>query len=345
MKMHGIVFLSAFFAILFSAAAFAAACTDSDNGINYAVKGTTTGVQDQTTGQIVTVTDMCGGDWNNEFYCGTWGSIKDLIVQTSNKCSYGCQDGVCLRNPATGKMFRDITNCIDSDGEGNFKEKGYIQLSYDDGTGEKLDDYCGFSSGGGSYGVLDYFCGQVYYFNEETQKQEDRMVWHYWSVLKPGKCKDGLLTEENFELENVSISQDSIKVSGNEVSISVPTQAVPQGIVIKENLLTKNEIQVVAEEVAFKTREKITITQTEIKVAEIPIRLPNEVAEAVKNIKIEEMELKKVEGILQYEIDGTKDARFLWIIPVELDATVQVDAASGNVIKEEVQRPWWFVGS
>jgi len=76
-------------------------CTDSDDGINFMIKGTTTGIQDPTTNEVVTVSDFCfssagGKEWVQEYYCGTTGPAAGYIVGISHECPYGCEDGACL---------------------------------------------------------------------------------------------------------------------------------------------------------------------------------------------------------------------------------------------------------
>jgi len=61
-------------------------CTDSDGGINYAVKGTCV---DSTT--TVGLTDYCEGKYVVEYYCNLDGGC----TYTKYACQYGCYDGSC----------------------------------------------------------------------------------------------------------------------------------------------------------------------------------------------------------------------------------------------------------
>jgi len=168
--------------LLFSVSFVSAECIDSDGADNYIVKGTTTGIHDPTTGIVETVTDFCSDDWVNEYGCGMEiGFPEDVIVGTSAKCSYGCEDGACIINPESGKAFREIVKCVDSDGKENFDESGYITLTYDDDYVETLNDNCGYSSGGGLYGARDYFCSSQ----------------GYSYAIKPcERCSDGICTNK-----------------------------------------------------------------------------------------------------------------------------------------------------
>ena len=65
-------------------------CKDSDKGINYYEKGTC----EDNKGRVIV--DNCGGDdWLNEAYCDDSGT-EVRCKFSSQSCSYGCSDGVCL---------------------------------------------------------------------------------------------------------------------------------------------------------------------------------------------------------------------------------------------------------
>ena len=81
-----------------------------------------------------------------------------------------------------------IKSCFDSDGQENFEKSGYIIVSYTDGTTTQFDDTCGSSSGGASYGAVDYFCGEL----------ADGSP-HYWSAVKECEygCSKGVCIDSN----------------------------------------------------------------------------------------------------------------------------------------------------
>ncbi|MBU2496536.1 MAG: hypothetical protein KJ767_00565 [Nanoarchaeota archaeon] len=159
-------------------------CIDSDGAENYIVKGTTTGVHDPTTGIVETVTDFCNDDWVNEYGCGIEiGFPEDVIVGTSAKCPYGCEDGACIINPESGKAFREIVKCTDSDEGINFNISGQLTLIYDDGYTETLEEGCGHSSGSGEYGARDFSCD---IFQGKPS---------YGGTFKSCKCENGICVE------------------------------------------------------------------------------------------------------------------------------------------------------
>jgi hypothetical protein len=66
-------------------------CTDTDGGINYAVKGNVSGMWED--GSMASnQPDVCGEDILNEFYCEDSGILNTSVYT----CPYGCQDGACL---------------------------------------------------------------------------------------------------------------------------------------------------------------------------------------------------------------------------------------------------------
>jgi len=64
------------------------ACTDTDGGEDYYVKGTTTATDG-------TATDYCSGHSVIEYYCGS----DDTLRAVSYYCTYGCSDGACMHRP------------------------------------------------------------------------------------------------------------------------------------------------------------------------------------------------------------------------------------------------------
>jgi len=188
-------------------------CTDSDDGINFMIKGTTTGIQDPTTNEVVTVSDFCfssagGKEWVQEYYCGTTGPAAGYIVGISHECPYGCEDGACLI-----ALEKKIIDCVDSDGKNNFDKKGTVTIYYEDGSTEIFEDSCGYSSGGTSYGAKDYYC---------VIKTDGSITYNYG--LKPCKnCKDGVclageinVTEEPVE-EIVNVTEVQIEETGEGI--------------------------------------------------------------------------------------------------------------------------------
>ena len=143
-------------------------CTDSDDGKDYYVKGTTTGIircTDQAQCMTPqTVSDLCGSDGFTltEFYCDNDGfQVVDLTSGTySYKCPNGCSNGACVG----GEAVKEQVKCV-------FKNSNYQQSCYSDdgrfscsGTGTCIADVYGnngekltwkSSCGGYAYTVID----------------------------------------------------------------------------------------------------------------------------------------------------------------------------------------------
>lgn len=160
-------------------------CTDSDGGENYMEKGTTRGYTSDDIAHVVEFTDSCFHDnWVSEYVCGT-GRLENVVVSGSNNCPYGCKDGACLI-----AAERELINCEDTDGRDNYNTKGKITLTYSDGFVMELEDYCGYSSGGGDWGIHEYYCN--------TEGYEP----YYWSsmILCSGEeCPDFCFTKDTEE--------------------------------------------------------------------------------------------------------------------------------------------------
>jgi hypothetical protein len=159
------------------------------------VKGTVVGVRDITTNVTENISDFCNTDpqynkWLNEYYCGTDGPVKNIIVGTSTQCSFGCADGACLTDQS-GQYERKITKCEEI--------SGGIKVYYSGGCSpapcgvvETLMDKCGYDSGSGKYGNLHYFCGTT---SEGTP--------HYWVNFTEGcPLPDLTIDKIEYRLDN-----------------------------------------------------------------------------------------------------------------------------------------------
>ena len=88
-------------------------CNDTDKGLNYFKRGTTSGIS-EATGKEEKINDYCEVDKNSiadpnvliEYYC----SLKNQISAKGYKCPKGCKDGACMKSmpllttPLTGKV-------------------------------------------------------------------------------------------------------------------------------------------------------------------------------------------------------------------------------------------------
>lgn len=61
----------------------------------------------------------------------------------------------------------------------------------------------------------------------------------------------------------------------------------------------------------------------------------------VKSIlkSIKSVNLKEFDGEQLYQIKGIRESKLLWVIPIEIEVTIDIDIHTGEIITEE--RPWW----
>jgi hypothetical protein len=94
----------------------AATCTDSDNGREYGLRGTISGVEDVATGSTGMHTDVCDDAvWLKEYYCsGQVGSVVSGQTINNNNgfireyriaCPYGCLNGACRPASSVGPLI------------------------------------------------------------------------------------------------------------------------------------------------------------------------------------------------------------------------------------------------
>jgi len=149
-------------------------CTDSDGGLNYYVKGTTTGLNIYN--QTSNATDYCVYSGQNgtygqyltagqsavmEYNCNSDGKTMndDLHV-----CDNGCSNGACINQTTP---IQNIT-CTDSDGGLNYYVKGNTSgISPADNRSYEGEDVCGSQNNTyASQGQLvEHYCDGIYHTN------------------------------------------------------------------------------------------------------------------------------------------------------------------------------------
>ncbi len=113
-------------------------CTDSDNGKDYAVKGTTTkgssSYSDCCSATKYGSTCIYEGPWLFEYICE-----EDTLKVTQYECPYGCQDGICVEESTIQN------SCEDTDNGKNYYTQGTIIYCTSSGC-EDLEDQCSGST-------------------------------------------------------------------------------------------------------------------------------------------------------------------------------------------------------
>jgi len=134
-------------------------CTDSDEGLNYYVKGTTTICSPELGCSEFTDDDWCepsNPSLLNERIC-----FSNNISQTlSYNCPNGCVNGSCIAGPVT------IGNCTDSDGGLNYYVFGNVTTT---GLGTSYDICVPSITGGLPNSIEEYYCNasdsNAFYYN------------------------------------------------------------------------------------------------------------------------------------------------------------------------------------
>lgn len=164
------------------------ACTDSDGGKEYYVKGTTVGLA---FGDVMTTRiDSCwpnnqygdGYDHVAEWFCSTdQNNGKAYAINTNEKCPNGCKDGACLPSSPTDQTAPDVKDVL-SEGE----TKVYTI------SGE---DYKVTADSVGSTDVVFSVNGELTYMKEEqpdgTFKNRGLMVGEMYGLTVHGLATGG----------------------------------------------------------------------------------------------------------------------------------------------------------
>lgn len=133
-------------------------CTDSDGGKDYYTKGSCKTLTKEA------IFDECqSGSILREQYCLNGGCQYEQYT-----CPYGCDNGVCLKEPPM--------TCEDSDGGKNYYEAGLVRLP----SGGAFRDYCLNPGTGERIGLNEYFC------DPSTARG-----WNYSIVKCSNGCVDG----------------------------------------------------------------------------------------------------------------------------------------------------------
>jgi len=199
----------------FSSLVSAEDCTDSDDGRNFYVKGTFSGIWGD---EFITKPDYCVDSLNShdevyssnmylrEGYCEN-GELRIYL----HNCPNGCKDGACLP-------------CTDSDNGKNFYVKGEFSGRWDNEFITK-SDYCIDSLNGNEVSSSDLYLKEGFCENENL-----RIYTHNCPYgCNNGKCLEFIESEEEIEVTEEEI----------ESSIACPEKSCR---IIEENCFGKDKI-------------------------------------------------------------------------------------------------------
>ena len=90
-----------------------ATCTDSDNGLDYYVKGTAKGQEWADINNTVTKTDYCIIDGEKEGRLAEYYCLDNQVASESYECPTSCQDGACIKIEDECTINLDERTCLD----------------------------------------------------------------------------------------------------------------------------------------------------------------------------------------------------------------------------------------
>ncbi len=143
-----------------------------------------------------------------------------------------------------------------------------------------------------------------------------------------------------------------INISNKGSAVMIEAEAITQSGSIHKITVTqdpeKKKLVLVSNGVRFETDTNIKLKEDGIYIKigdvekEIEI-LPDVASETAKEKarfhSVKKIELKSAAGKPMYRIEGARQGRLFYIIPVIMDITVEIDASTGDVIG--VDEPWW----
>ncbi|MEM5870266.1 MAG: hypothetical protein QXR09_03845 [Candidatus Aenigmatarchaeota archaeon] len=147
---------------------------------------------------------------------------------------------------------------------------------------------------------------------------------------------------EEIPLISIEVKPVLLALPSQVSSLARPEVSVKVDIDEKEKI-TKLEVG----GVVAVTKETLKFENSSLKIEtpkkEVFVNIMPNLAEQItlfnEKQKIEKMELKSEEDKAVYEIEGKKEAKLLWIIPVTIPIKTEVNAENGKI--EGIEKPWW----
>jgi hypothetical protein len=155
------------------------------------------------------------------------------------------------------------------------------------------------------------------------------------------KSKDSINTKEVKGLvEKIQVKPGQVTM--DKVTVATTNKKVVARISDRDLEIKPASAQVIVNDGAVEVKaQEISIENEALKVGEVEVKLMPSAAVANVNITPKEVELTEEDNKPVYRIKTDENRKLLGIIPVKVEKTITVDAAStdATVIKEK--RPWW----
>lgn len=163
--------------------------------------------------------------------------------------------------------------------------------------------------------------------------------------IDPADIYSGIeLDSQKIEIENINTN----KIENLILRLAV-TGYSADFVEIKK-IISDQALEIVSDEIAAKTREKISLDEGKIYLKEkkdeneikrLPSYALREVNSRYKKFNYNKIKLEFKDGKPVYNIEGKIDGKILWIIPIKADMEAEYDARKGLINK--INKPWWEV--
>ena len=130
---------------------------------------------------------------------------------------------------------------------------------------------------------------------------------------------------------NVDVSSTSI-----EAAVSAGGRV---GIMKKENM-----VEIASNGVTAQTSLDVAVENGEMIVGNTKVKvLPDQASERAKQViaalNVKNVSIREQGGKMVYSVNGLKSGKLLFVVPVELDVTANIDPATNEVLN--IETPWW----
>lgn len=146
--------------------------------------------------------------------------------------------------------------------------------------------------------------------------------------------------------ENEIVTCPTSETKPISVPVMTSTNAPLEAVTIQKQ--TDGTIGITSHEVIAITTEKVTVednrlfvgpTESAKPISILPAEAKNTAITSAKLSSVATMELKTEEQKPIYSVQGIRNSKLLFFIPVSMKTTTKIDAANGSVIS--IQKPWW----
>ncbi len=136
--------------------------------------------------------------------------------------------------------------------------------------------------------------------------------------------------------------ESSVDTSTTTVEVTVSSSGGGSGKVgIKKS---PNGIEITSNNVPAETTSDVSVENSELTVGNVKVKvLPDQASEKAKQViaalNVKKISIKEQSGKTVYSVQGIRNGRLLFLIPVDVEMTANIDASTNEVVGTEA--PWW----